>query len=85
MSLIIRDVGSLSEAEALQYLDACEGDEVAAATLLASDRCSLARVAEPADEADVHHAMFLLRRARGLPSLSFDDLRVELRSRREAA
>ena len=85
MSLIIRDVDSLSETEALQYLAACDGDEVSAATRLAADRCKLARVASPPDEADVHHAMFLLRKARGLPSQSFDNLRIELRARRKAA
>jgi hypothetical protein len=38
------------------------------------------RVLAP-DDAEVHHAMFLLRRARGLDAPSFDSMRVQLRRR----
>ena len=33
------------------------------------------------DDAEVHHALFLLRRARGLDAPSFDLMRVQLRRR----
>ncbi|MCA9583803.1 MAG: hypothetical protein KC657_00420 [Myxococcales bacterium] len=72
----------MSLEEALAYLDSAEGDELAAAFALARDRNSLdgAAVGEP-DPAEVHHALFLLRRARGLSAPSFDLMRVQLRAR----
>jgi hypothetical protein len=42
---------------------------------------SRARSAQAPDDAEVHHALFLLRRALGLPAPSFDSLRVALRER----
>jgi hypothetical protein len=70
--------------EALAYLDSAEGDELSAAFSLAQDRNRLDGgpdddPSEP-DEAEVHHALFLLRRARGLSAPSFDLMRVQLRN-----
>jgi hypothetical protein len=56
-----------------------EGDELSAAFLLAQDRNHLAGEPGEPDEAEVHHALFLLRRARGLNAPSFDLMRVQLR------
>jgi hypothetical protein len=69
----------LSLDEALSYLDSAEGDELAAAFALAKDRNSLDGSENEPDEAEVHHALFLLRRARGLDAPSFDLMRVQLR------
>ncbi len=77
----IRSLESVSFNEAGIYLDAAGGDELAAAYALAADRNELdGNPAEP-DEAEVHHALFLLRRACGLDAPSFDGMRVELRKR----
>ena len=63
---IITSLESLSLEEALSYLDSAEGDELAAAFALAKDRNLLDGSENEPDEAEVHHALFLLRRARGL-------------------
>ena len=76
---IIRSVDSLSLEEALAYLDLAEGDELSAAFSLAQDRNLLTGESDEPDEAEVHHALFLLRRARGLDAPSFDLMRVQLR------
>lgn len=80
MATIITSLEALSLEEALLYLDAAEGDELSAAFSLARDRNLLdgASSQEP-DDAEVHHALFLLRRARGLDAPSFDLMRVQLR------
>jgi hypothetical protein len=65
--------------EALAYLDTAEGDELSAAFALAKDRNLLDGDSGDPDEAEVHHALFLLRRARGLNAPSFDLMRVQLR------
>lgn len=77
---IIKSLDTISLEEALQYLETAEGDELAAAIALAKDRNLLddAIAGEP-DEAEVHHALFMLRRARGLDAPSFDLMRVQLR------
>jgi len=76
---------SISLAKAYVYLSSAEGDELRAALALAQDRLDLGGVTDASpDEAEVHHAFFLLRRARGLPAPSFDTMRVELRSKRAA-
>jgi hypothetical protein len=68
-------------AQAYLYIEAAEGDELRAAVALATDRLDLeGSVGHRPDEAEVHHALFLLRRARGLPAPSFDWMRVELRT-----
>jgi hypothetical protein len=76
---IITSLESLSLEEALSYLDSAEGDELAAAFALAKDRNLLDGSESEPDEAEVHHALFLLRRARGLDAPSFDLMRVQLR------
>lgn len=79
MTPIINSLDVLSLEEALAYLDSAEGDELSAAYSLAKDRNLLdGDTAEP-DEAEVHHALFMLRRARGLNAPSFDLMRVQLR------
>ena len=81
MTPIIASLETVSLEEALAYLDTAEGDELAAAFALAKDRNLLdGSDAEP-DDAEVHHALFLLRRARGLDSPSFDLMRVQLKKR----
>ncbi|WP_169927491.1 hypothetical protein [Labilithrix luteola] len=83
MTPIITSLETLSLEQALAYLDAAEGDELAAAFALAKDRNFLDGASgelDP-DEAEVHHALFLLRRARGLNAPSFDLMRVQLRNR----
>jgi len=79
MATIITSLESLSLEEALAYLDSAEGDELSAAFSLARDRNLLDGDESEPDEAEVHHALFLLRRARGLNAPSFDLMRVQLR------
>jgi len=76
---IITSLESLTLEEALAYLDSAEGDELSAACSLARDRNLLDGDRDEPDEAEVHHALFLLRRARGLDAPSFDLMRVQLR------
>ncbi len=73
----IKSLDRLSLDEALAYLDASEGDELSAAFALATHRNELAGSAEAPDDAEVHHALFLLRRARGLDAPSFDLMRIQ--------
>jgi hypothetical protein len=81
MTTIISSLENVSLEEALAYLDTAEGDELEAAFALARDRNHLDGSTSEPDEAEVHHALFLLRRARGLTAPSFDLLRVQLRER----
>lgn len=81
MTKIIDSLENVSLEEALAYLDTAEGDELAAASALAQDRNLLDGSEKTPDEAEVHHALFLLRRARGLTAPSFDLMRVQLRQR----
>ena len=81
MTTIIDSLETVSLEEALGYLDSAEGDELAAATALGKDRNLLDGSDKEPDEAEVHHALFLLRRARGLTAPSFDLMRVQLRQR----
>ena len=76
---IIKSLETISLEEALQYLETAEGDELAAAIALAKDRNFLDEADAEPDEAEVHHALFMLRRARGLDAPSFDLMRVQLR------
>lgn len=82
MTTNIASLEYVSLEEALIYLDTANGDEILAAYELARHRNALegAKHEEP-DDAEVHHALFLLRRARGLAAPSFDLMRVQLRSR----
>lgn len=79
MTTIIASLESVSLEEALAYLESAEGDELVAAYSLAKDRNVLAGEEAEPDDAEVHHALFLLRRARGLNAPSFDLMRVQLR------
>jgi hypothetical protein len=81
MTTIIESLETLSLEDALAYLDTAEGDELEAAFSLARDRNFLDGSEKEPDEAEVHHALFLLRRARGLTAPSFDLMRVQLRQR----
>ena len=63
MTTIITSLEHVSLDEALAYLDTAEGDELEAATALARDRNHLDGSMTEPDEAEVHHALFLLRRA----------------------
>jgi hypothetical protein len=79
MTPIIASLESLTLEEALAYLESAEGDELVAAYSLAKDRNVLEGNNTDPDDAEVHHALFLLRRARGLNAPSFDLMRVQLR------
>jgi hypothetical protein len=81
MTTIIESLETVSLGDALAYLDTAEGDELEAAFALAKDRNLLDGSETEPDEAEVHHALFLLRRARGLTAPSFDLMRVQLRQR----
>ena len=81
MTTIIESLETVKLEEALAYLDSAEGDELAAAFALARDRNLLDGSVNEPDEAAVHHALFLLRRARGLTAPSFDLMRIQLRER----
>jgi hypothetical protein len=77
----IRSLETVSLEEAAAYLEHAGGDELNAAYALACDRNRLDGSIAPPDEAEVHHALFLLCRARGKVAPSFDEMRVELRRR----
>ncbi len=81
---VIRTLATVSLEEALAYLDAADGDELTAADNLARERNRLEGTTRPPDETEIHHALFLLRRARGLDAPSFDLMRVQLRRRHAA-
>ena len=67
--------------EAIAYLEYASGDELNAAYALALDRTRLDGSHAAPDDPEVHHALFLLCRARGKSPPSFDGMRVELRRR----
>jgi len=78
---MIASLSTVSKAEANLYLKAAAGDEIAAAYELARHRNMLDGAKNPPDDTEVHHALFLLRRAFGKTAPSFDEMRVELRRR----
>ncbi len=75
----IVSLGALTLAEATAYIEYAKRDELAAAMLLAVDRNIFDGCADEPDDAEVHHALFLLCHARGIPAPSFDEIRVKLR------
>jgi hypothetical protein len=75
----IRSLENVSLEEAVAYLDYARGDELSAAYELALDRARLDGSHAAPDDAEVHHALYLLCRARGKTPPSFDTMRVELR------
>jgi hypothetical protein len=77
----IKSLETVSQEEAAAYLNHANGDELNAAYALACDRNRLDGSIAPPDDAEVHHALFLLCRARGKHAPSFDQMRVELRRR----
>jgi len=81
---IVRSLETVSLDEATAYLEYASGDELSAAHALAWDRNRLDGSLAPPDDAEVHHALFLLSRARGLHPTSYDEMRVELRRRAAA-
>ncbi len=80
-------LGSLARVtreEATRYVAAHGGEELDAAIALAVDRNLLEGTSGEPDDADVHQALYLLRKALGEDAPSFDTMRVELRHRRAA-
>ena len=77
----IKSLETVTPYEANAYLDYARGDELTAAYELALDRARLDGSKAAPDDAEVHHALFLLCRARGKNPPSFDGMRVELRRR----
>jgi hypothetical protein len=77
----IKSLETVSLDEANAYLEHSGGDELSAAYALACDRNRLDGSIVPPDDAEVHHALFLLCRTRGKRASSFDEMRVELRRR----
>lgn len=77
----VRTLDALTLDEADAYLEFARGDELEAAYSLAVDRNRLDGSSSDPDEAEVHHALFLLCRARGRAAPSFDETRVRLRCR----
>jgi hypothetical protein len=77
----IKSLDNVSLDEAIAYLDYWNGDPLNAAHALAVDRARLDGSNSAPDDAEVHHALFLLCRARGENPPSFDQMRVELRRR----
>jgi hypothetical protein len=77
----ISSLETVSSEEATAYLHDAGGDELDAACALAWDRNRLDGSNGSPDDAEVHHALFLLCRARGKQPPSFDEMRVELRRR----
>ena len=80
-TLAISCLETVSPEEARAYIDAAGGDELEAAVALAIDRNELDGSTNYPDDAEVHHAYFLLRRAQGLEAPSFDAMRVQLKKR----
>ena len=80
----IKSLETVSLEEADAYLEHAAGDELGAAYALARDRNRLDGSMLLPDDAEVHHAFFLLCRARGRHAPSFDEMRVELRRRAAA-
>jgi hypothetical protein len=81
MQSAINHLNTPSRDEAEAYLATASGDELRAAILLANDRNLIAGEVEAPDDAEIHHALFLLRKAMGLEAPSYDSTRVKLRDR----
>jgi hypothetical protein len=79
--IVLSSLESVTLAEADAYLAAADGDEILAAYSLAADRNVLDGSADPPDDTEVHHALFLLRKVRGQEAPSYDDTCYEQRRR----
>ncbi len=77
----IRSLETVTLDEAQAYIAFARGDELDGAYALAWDRNKLDGSIAAPDDAEVHHALFLLCRALGKVAPSFDQMRVELRRR----
>jgi hypothetical protein len=80
----IQSLETVTLEEAQAYLAFARGDELEGAHALAWDRNRLDGSVSAPDDAEVHHALFLLCRALGKVAPSFDQMRVELRRRAAA-
>jgi len=80
----IQSLETVTTEEAQAYIAYAHGDELEGAYALAWDRNKLDGSVSAPDDAEVHHAMFLLCRALGKVAPSFDQMRVELRRRAAA-
>jgi len=78
---VLRSLETVHSDEAQLYLKWCGGDELSAAIAIAVDRNKLDGTARAPDDMEIHHALFLLRRAQGLNAPSFDTMRFELKKR----
>ncbi len=80
----LSSIETVTRNEAEAYLASARGDELEAAMALAIDRNLLAGSNEIPDEADVHQALYLFKRAFGEETPSYDSMRVELKKRHAA-
>ena len=80
----IRSLDGVSLEEARAYIERAGGDELDAAFTLASDRNAFAGSMVAPDDFEIHHAFFLLRKARGMDAPSFDTMRIQLKRRAAA-
>jgi hypothetical protein len=80
----IKSLETVTVDEADAYLDAAGGDELTAAHALACDRNRMDGSHAAPDDAEIHHALFLLFRVCGKHPPSFDEMRFELRRRAAA-
>jgi|ERR1700722_13191786 hypothetical protein len=80
----IQSLETVTLEEAQAYIAFAHGDELEGAYALAWDRNRLDGSMSAPDDAEVHHALFLLCRALGKVAPSFDQMRVELRRRAAA-
>jgi hypothetical protein len=78
---VLKGLDGLTLDEAEAYLKASNGDEIDAARALARDRNTLDGSALAPDTTEIHHALYLLREARGMEAPSYDVLRLELKRR----
>ena len=80
----LRSLEYVTREEAERYLAENSGEELEAAISLAMDRNILEGSSEIPDDADIHQALYLLKRAFGEDVPSYDTMRVEIRRRRAA-
>jgi hypothetical protein len=80
----IQSLETVTLEEAQAYIAYAHGDELEGAHALAWDRNRMDGSVSAPDDAEVHHALFLLCRALGKLAPSFDEMRVELRRRAAA-
>ena len=63
---VLRSLETVHSDEAQRYLKLAGGDELNAAIAIAVDRNKLDGTARAPDDMEIHHALFLLRRAQGI-------------------